>query len=76
MLAAVFTFAERRELIGRNPATVADRCRLNADEVQLGADADEGDSVNPVEVLWPEQARHLIAAGGEASTERSSWPRC
>lgn len=66
-LAAVFTFAQRRELITRNPAAVAERCRLNADELVMeglpGADADDGrDSVNPGDVLSPQDAGRLIAA--------------
>jgi integrase len=65
-LAAVFTFAQRRELVTRNPAAVAERCRLNADELamemQLDAEAeDTGASVNPDDVLSPEEAGRLIA---------------
>jgi integrase len=68
-LAAVFTFAQRRELVTRNPAAVAERCRLNADELvmEMQPDAeveDTGDSVNPDDVLSPEEAASLIAAAG------------
>jgi integrase len=66
-LAAILALAERRELITRNPAHVAERCRLNAGEVSMevqpdadGADADE--SVSPGDVLSPEEAAHLINA--------------
>lgn len=66
-LAAVFVFAERREFVTRNPAGVAERCRLNADEVSMevqpdtdGEDADE--SVSPGDVLSPEEAARLINA--------------
>ncbi len=66
-LAAVFTFAERRELVTRNPAAVAERCRLNAGEVtmELQPDTevdDTDDSINPDDVLSPEEAAPLIAA--------------
>ncbi len=66
-LAAVFTLAQRRELITRNPAAVAERCRLNADEVSMelqpDTEADDtGDSVNRGDVLSPGEAASLIAA--------------
>ncbi len=65
-LAAVFTFAQRRELVTRNPAAVAERCRLNADELlteTLLTDGDDcNESVNPYDVLSPEEAARLIAA--------------
>lgn len=66
-LAAVFAFAQRRELITRNPAAVAERCRLNADEVSMelqpdtDTEADDTDeSVSPGDVLSPHEAGHLI----------------
>jgi integrase len=66
-LAAVFTFAQRRELITRNPAAVAERCRLNADEVSMETQPDrdddsDRDSVSPEEVLSPQEAASLITA--------------
>jgi integrase len=67
-LAALFVFAQRRELVTRNPAAVAERCRLNADELAMEAllDADDStESVNPDDVLSPEEAGRLIAAAPE-----------
>jgi integrase len=69
-LAAVFTFAQRRELITRNPAAVAERCRLNADEVAMettaaAADDEDTDAVNPAEVLSAIEAGAMIAAAPE-----------
>jgi len=65
-LAAIFTCAQRRELITRNPATVTERCRLNADELAMETlltDADDSnESVSPGDVLSPEEAARLIAA--------------
>jgi integrase len=62
-LAAVFTFAQRRELVGRNPAAVAERCRLNADEVSMETQSDtDDDSVNPSDVLSPEETARMIGA--------------
>jgi len=65
-LAAIFTFAERQEVITRNPAAVAERCRLHADEVAMemqleATDAEDTDeSVSPGEVLSPHEAACLI----------------
>lgn len=68
-LAAIFTFAQRRELITRNPATVTERCRLNAGEVAmetlLTAADDSNEIVNPDDVLSPEQAGRLIASAAD-----------
>lgn len=66
-LAAVFAFAERRELVTRNPAAVAERCRLSADEISMQPvisteEEDVDGQVSPDEVLSPEQASHLIAS--------------
>jgi integrase len=63
-LGAVFTCAQRREWVSRNPAAVAERCRLNAGEVSMERThtdtEDTGDSVNPEEVLSPAEAATLI----------------
>jgi integrase len=60
-VAAVFTFAERRELVTRNPARVAERCRLNADEVSLDKpDTETEETVAPDDVLSPTEAAKLI----------------
>ena len=58
-LAAVFALAQRREWVTRNPAAVAERCRLNADKVamDLQPDVEAEDSENNVnldDVLSPE----------------------
>src|SRR5262249_50867423 len=71
-LEAILKFAERRELITRNPAAVAERCRLHADEVSdiptLLPDTEsesETETVNPGDVLSPTEARSLVNAAPE-----------
>jgi integrase len=62
--AEVFKYAARHELTDRNPAAVAERCRLNAAEVVIGVEngAEDNTALRPDEVLSPEGAAPLIAA--------------
>jgi integrase len=65
-LAAVFTFAQRREWVARNPAAVADRCRLGAGELRMVTDeTDDAGSVSPQDVLSPEEAGRLVRAAAD-----------
>ena len=63
--AAVFKYAGRRELIDRNPAAVAERCRRGADELSLENPeqdaAGDRSKVRPDEVLSPQEAARLVA---------------
>lgn len=49
--AAVFKYAARHEQTDRTPAAVAERCRLNAAEIVIGAEnrTQTGEAVNPDE---------------------------
>lgn len=63
-LTAVLKFAMRQDWIDRNPAAIAERCRMHAEEVSLTENADTGDveEVDPDDVLTPEEAERLICA--------------
>jgi integrase len=72
--AAVYKYAARHRLTEGNPFAVADRCRLNADEVSL-IDMDNQTAekeVSPDEVLSPEEAASLIA-GAFAGFEKTLY---
>jgi integrase len=60
-VAAIFKFAIRREYTDRNPAAMAERCRLRAEP---GATTDPSSlaAIDPSAVLSPDEARRLIEA--------------
>ncbi len=62
--AAVYKYANQQDLTDRNPFALAERCRRDAAEVQLGAeDAQrETGTVGPEDVLSPAEAGQLLAA--------------
>lgn len=64
--AAIFKHAQRHDLTDRNPAAAAERCRLNAGELQLGrpdATSSHDDvTVHPDQVLSLDEATQLIGA--------------
>lgn len=63
--AAIFQYANRCEVVEKNPAAVVERCRTNAGELtDLDADTDSmsGAAIDPDNVLSPEEAGKLIRA--------------
>jgi len=59
--AAVLKYAQKHEIIERNPALVVDRCRVNAAELSINGDGglehDQEGDVNPDEVLRSNRQR-------------------